>query len=53
MQNKRREIMEETIRSDVELKERNDTQHRSQNIGGQERWAYCESENMAYMNPSK
>ena len=53
MQDKEREIMEETIRTDFEVKERNDTQHRSPNIGGEERWELFESENMEHRNPSK
>ena len=45
--------MEETIRKDFEVKERNDTQHRSPNTGGEERWGLFESENMEYRNPAK
>ena len=53
MEDKRREIMEETIRKDYfEVKERNDTQRRSANISGEERWELFESENMEYRNPS-
>jgi len=43
--------MEETIRRDFEVWERNDTQHRSRNIGGEERWELFVSENMEYRNP--
>ena len=55
MQDKEREIMEETIRKEFEVKERNDTQHKSPNIdiGGEERWELFENENMEYGNPSK
>ena len=53
MQDKRREIIEETIRRDFEEKERNDTQHRSPNIGGEGRQGSYESETMAYKNPTK
>ena len=53
IQDKRREIMEETIRKDVEVQERNDTRHRSPNIVGEERWELFESDNMEYRNPSK
>ena len=53
MQDKRREIIEETIRRDFEEKERNDTQHRSPNIGGEGRQGPYEGEKMAYKNPTK
>ena len=52
IQDKEREIMEETTRKDFEVKERNDTQHRSPNIGGEERWELFENENMEYRNSS-
>jgi hypothetical protein len=52
MQDKRRQIIEETIRRDFEEKERNDTQHRSQNIGDEGRQGSYESEKMAYKNPT-
>ena len=44
---------QETIRTDFEVKERNDNQHSSPNIGGEERWELFESENMEHRNPSK
>ena len=53
IQDKRREIIEETIRRDFEEKERNDTQHRSPNLGGEGRQGSYESEKMAYKNPTK
>ena len=53
MQEKRRVIIEETIRRDFEEKERNDTQHRSPNIGGEGRQGSYESEKIAYKNPIK
>ena len=52
-QDKRREIIEETIRRDCEEKERNDTQHRSPNIGGEGRQGSYESEKKAYKKPTK
>ena len=52
-QDKLREIIEETIRRDCEEKERNDTQHRSPNIGGEGRQGSYESEKKAYKKPTK
>ena len=44
MEDKRKEIMEETIRKGFEVKERNDTQRRSPNIGGEEKWELFQME---------
>ena len=45
--------MEETIRRYLEVKERNDTQHRSQNVSVEGRQGLYDCENMAYRNPTK
>ena len=52
MQDKRRQIIEETIRRDFEEKERNDTQHRSPNICAEGRQGSYEGEKMAYKKRS-